>query len=230
VLSHADLVTCLRTDVLLRACELAPATPIELLANPVTIDEDSPPAFETEELVLFAGEIGTRKGADILRDAWQQLAIARPQARCIMLGPAGDFIPGPARRLEIRPPAPASEITRLIRRARVVALPSRSEGMPMILTEAMSAGRPFVSTPVGAIPELAEHGGLLVPVADEQRLAQSLTRLLADPALAQRIGERGRAFCRRTRSLDVITAALQGLYAQAAQGRRARRRTRWDGR
>ncbi len=65
----------------------------------------------------------------------------------------------------------------------------------MVLTEAMSLGRPFVSTPVGGIPELADEGGMLVAVDDEIGLADRLTDLLADPQLARRIGERGRRFC-----------------------------------
>jgi glycosyltransferase involved in cell wall biosynthesis len=88
--------------------------------------------------------------------------------------------------------------------------------MPMVLAEAMSLGRPFVSTPVGAIPELADAGGMLVPVDDEYGLADRLTDLLADPDLARGIGERGRQFCVETRSVEVIDARLRALYSAAA--------------
>jgi glycosyltransferase involved in cell wall biosynthesis len=117
------------------------------------------------------------------------------------------------------------EMQKILRHARVVALPARAEGMPMVLTEAMSLGRPFVSTPVGAIPELADAGGMLVPVGDEHALADRLTELLADPGLARRIGERGRRFCLQTRSTEVIDARLRELYA-AATADRARREPR----
>jgi glycosyltransferase involved in cell wall biosynthesis len=86
----------------------------------------------------------------------------------------------------------------------------------MILTEAMSLGRPFVSTPVGGISELSNEGGLLVPVGDEIGLADRLTNLLADPGLARGIGERGRQFCLETRSVDVIDPRLRKLYVEAA--------------
>lgn len=86
----------------------------------------------------------------------------------------------------------------------------------MILTEAMSGGRPFVSTPVGGIPELADRGGMLVDVDDEVALAQSLTELLANRALARRIGEKGRQYCRETRSVAVIDHRLTELYSAAA--------------
>ena len=86
----------------------------------------------------------------------------------------------------------------------------------MVLTEAMSLGRPFVSTPVGAIPELAAMGGMLVPVDDEIALADRLMDLLADPDLARTIGERGRRFCLETRSIEVIDDRLRELYGAAA--------------
>lgn len=86
----------------------------------------------------------------------------------------------------------------------------------MVLAEAMSLGRPFVSTPVGGIPELASQGGMLVPVDDEIVLADRLADLLADPDLARSVGERGRRFCLETRSVEVIDARLRKLYSRAA--------------
>jgi glycosyltransferase involved in cell wall biosynthesis len=60
----------------------------------------------------------------------------------------------------------------------------------MVLTEAMSGGRPFVSTPVGGIPELARGNGILVPADDDVGLAKCLIDLLADPQLARTLGVR----------------------------------------
>lgn len=215
VLKCAHLITCLDLDVLRRVREIAPHTQAEMMPNPVSMDDGSPSADETDEVVLFAGEIGLRKGADVLWRAWQIVTTSRPQARCIMVGPVNDFTAPPAPRLEVRGSVDAHAMKGLIRSARVVALPSRAEGMPMILTEAMSGGRPFVSTPVGGIPELADRGGMLVDVEDEVALAQSLTELLANRELARRIGERGRQYCRETRSVDVIDHRLTELYSAA---------------
>ena len=217
VLRRAHLVTCLDRDVVDRVRELAPGAAVELLPNPVAMDDASPPADETEEVVLFAGEIGTRKGADVLVRAWRLVADARPDARCIMVGPLNDFLVSAVDRLEVRRPADAQGMRELLRSARAVALPSRAEAMPMILTEAMSAGRPFVSTPVGGIPELAGAGGSLVAVDDEIELAARLVELLADPGLARSVGERGRQFCRATRSVEVVGVRLGELYSAATE-------------
>jgi glycosyltransferase involved in cell wall biosynthesis len=87
----------------------------------------------------------------------------------------------------------------------------------MVLAEAMSEARPFVTTPVGGIPELAREGGMMVPVGDELALAQRLTELLSDRALARELGDRGQRFCRDTRSLEVVGAQLDRIYAIASR-------------
>jgi glycosyltransferase involved in cell wall biosynthesis len=215
VLRRAHLVTCMDRETLELVRLSAPRVHCEIVPNPVFVDGSLAPADETGELVVFAGEIGLRKGADVLHRAWRLVAQRRPQARCLMVGPMADFKPPEAERLEVRAPVDPIEMRTLLRGARVVALPSRAEGMPMVLTEAMSLGRPFVSTPVGGIPELADAGGMLVPVEDTLALADRLTELLADPDLARGIGERGRRFCVETRSVEVIDARLRKLYAAA---------------
>lgn len=222
VLRRADVVTCLDRDTLRFVGLHAPNVRAELMPNPVFVDSRFSPADETEELVVFAGEIGMRKGADVMHSAWHLVAQRRPQARCLMVGPIADFVPPAAARLEVRAAVGPAEMSEILNQARVVALPSRAEGMPMVLTEAMSLARPFVSTPVGGIPDLAREGGMLVPVGDAAALADCLTSLLADADLARRIGERGRRFCLETRSVEVVGARLRSAYAAAATSERHR--------
>jgi glycosyltransferase involved in cell wall biosynthesis len=82
-------------------------------------------------------------------------------------------------------------------------LASRSEGMGLVFAEAMAAGRPVVATRVGGVPEVVVDGetGLLVPPDDPGALAGAIDRLLADPALAARMGEAG-----RRRALELFSA------------------------
>jgi glycosyltransferase involved in cell wall biosynthesis len=215
VIGCAHAVTCLDQAALetLRRC--APQTHSEILPNPVEPDDDPLSADETDELVLFAGEIGKRKGADVLERAWRLVAQRRPHARCLMVGPPGDYVPVASERLEVRDAVDPAEIKSMLRRARVIALPSRAEGIPMILTEASGLGRPFVSTPVGGIPDLARAGGFLVPVGDATALAERLADLLEKPDLARAIGEQGRRACVEARSIEVIGARLRALYSGA---------------
>lgn len=207
VLSDRDL------DVVRR---LAPRVHAELLPNPVPLDLAAGPVGATSEVVLFAGEVGLRKGADVLQQAWLTVASRRPLARCIVVGPATELRIPSTERLEVRGPVDSDEVRRLIREARVIVLPSRGEALPMILTEAMAAGRPFVSTPTGGVPFLAQ-GGLIVPVGDQQALAEALIELLTNPEHAQSLGRVGQILCRERMSPEAIGSRLQRLYSASPQ-------------
>ncbi len=217
-LGMANVVTVL-SEVDRQAVErLGVPAHVELVPNPCALDREAGRAADTEELVLFAGEVGKRKGADVLREAWPLVAARRPQARCLIVGPATELRLASTPGLELRGPVPPHQVQTLIRRARAIVLPSRGEALPMILTEAMAAGRPFVSTPTGGIAAIKE-GGLLVPVDDAEALAAALTGLLADPQLAQRIGDSGRELCRLELSPEVIDARMRAVYARAREPR-----------
>ena len=96
----------------------------------------------------------------------------------------------------------------------VVALPSWTEGLPMVLLEAMAAGRPVVATPVGGTPELVVDGetGLLVPPRDPGALAAALRRILDDRELAARLGEAGRRRVRERFTLEAMTRRVLEIY------------------
>jgi hypothetical protein len=212
VLGMASAVTVLSEPDLALVRELAPRTPSEVLLNPMQIAPAPVPVAETGEVVLFAGEVGLRKGADVLHRAWGIVAEQRPGARCVMVGPGTDLRLPDGERLEVRGAVERREIQRLLCEARVVALPSRGEALPMILSEAMAAGRPFVATPTGGIPSLAD-GGMIVPVGDHEALAGALIELLSDPERARSLAERGQEMCRERMSPEAIGSRLAELYA-----------------
>ena len=107
-----------------------------------------------------------------------------------------------------------SDVPALLAGCDVFCLPSRAEGMPLVVLEAMAQGKPVVATAVGGTPELVVDGetGLLVPPDDAEALAGALGRLLSDPELAQRMGAAGRARVERDFSLAASTARVLALY------------------
>jgi len=212
VLASADGILCLSDDSLDAVRRLGVAARARRLANPVAIDADSPPAGETEPVALFAGAIGRRKGVDVLVEAWRLLLERGAPGRCRIVGPVEDLTPPSLERLVVEGPVDPRLVRPLIRGARVVVLPSRAEGMPMILTEALAAGRPFVSTPVGGTEALAPCEGMIVPVEDPAALADAIERFLADPGEAATVGARCREFCEETRGPRVIGSELEGFY------------------
>ncbi len=212
ILARAHGVLCLSGEAERSLKGLDIRGKIKILANPVAIDDDSPPARDTEAVALFAGSIGKRKGADVLVDAWRILVDRGIDGRCRIVGPIDDYTPPELDKMSVEKPVDPRAIRSLIRASRVVVLPSRAEGMPMILTEALATGRPFVATPVGGTGELAPCREMLVPVDDANALANAIEYFLADPEAANSVGVQCQEFCRATRGPEVIGVALRDFY------------------
>ena len=106
----------------------------------------------------------------------------------------------------------------VLRQLDVVALPSRTEGLPLVVLEALAQGRPVVATPVGGTPEVVTDGvtGLLVPPGDPHALAAALRRLLDDPELARRLGEAGRERVAQDFSERRMAERVLAIYEEVA--------------
>lgn len=114
--------------------------------------------------------------------------------------------------LGFRPDAQA-----LIELMDVVAVPSVSEGTPLVVLEAMAAGVPVVASRVGGIPGQIRNGqeGLLIPPGDPRALADALLDLLRDPERARRMGEAGRLRASTEFSHENMVRRVEGLYRAA---------------
>jgi glycosyltransferase involved in cell wall biosynthesis len=152
-----------------------------------------------EELyVLQVGAPWYLKGVDVLLKAFAEVAPQFPNARLKLLG----FYPGQEALLELTRDAPQVEVLRarpnpetleIIKRAAIMATPSRTEGLPRVIMEAMAAALPVVASHVGGIPTLVHEGenGYLIPIGDHRALAARLRQLLSDEPLRRRMGDAG---------------------------------------
>jgi glycosyltransferase involved in cell wall biosynthesis len=96
----------------------------------------------------------------------------------------------------------------------VFALPSRYEGLPTAIVEAMICGVPVVATAVNAVPDLVVPGvtGLLVPPGRPRHLAAAIGRLLDHPGEAARLGQAGRSRVAGHYGESQLQAALMAAY------------------
>ena len=105
------------------------------------------------------------------------------------------------------------DVPRLIHAFDVFALSSRSEGLPLVVPEAMAAGLPIVTTAVGGLPSVVDDGvtGLLVPV-DQAEMGAALAALEADRSRARAMGAQARAVALARFSSDRMVDAYLALY------------------
>jgi glycosyltransferase involved in cell wall biosynthesis len=105
----------------------------------------------------------------------------------------------------------------VLAQATIVVLPSYyGEGVPKVLLEAASCGRPIVTTDVRGCREAVghEHNGLLVPPRDSKSLADAIARLLDEPWERRQMGARGRKKVEEQFSVDMIADQILALYDQ----------------
>lgn len=122
-----------------------------------------------------------------------------------------------------------AELRRAYAAADVFVLPSvldarqDTEGLGVVLLEAMNYSVPVIASDIGGITDIVQHEqtGLLVPPGDEVALAAALTRVLGDEALARRLGDAGRDRLHDEFSWDHIVARWEGVYARALARSRA---------
>ncbi len=105
--------------------------------------------------------------------------------------------------------------------ARILALPSHSEGSPNVILEAMAAGLPIVATSVGGVPEILAHEqtGLLVPSGDSSAMAEGLARLLKNPALASTLAIAAQRRAASSYSPEAKYRSLVAIYEELLRER-----------
>ncbi len=144
---------------------------------------------ENSKVILYVGNLFPVKGVDLLLRAFARLDGRAPDARLYLVGEGfarrqlasltGEL--GLNGRVVFVGARPHREVALWIRASDVVALASRSEGWPTVVTEALALGRPVVATRVGAVPDLlfSEELGLVVEPGDERQFAEALYRGLS---------------------------------------------------
>jgi len=190
------------------------------------------PDHEKAHLV-FAGELGERKGVDVLLDALKLLNTNAGDWRATLAG-GGDIDrfrrqaeeAGVAEKVRFTGWLAEAEMGALMSSADIFVLPSREEAQPIAILEAIARGLPVVSTPVGSIPEQVHNGvsGLLTTPGDARSLAAALERLVRDAAERRAMGQAGRALFLRRYSIRQCAAAFRDVYAEMlapGAGRRA---------
>ncbi|RCG29602.1 glycosyltransferase family 1 protein [Sphaerisporangium album] len=172
-------------------------------------------------ILLTIARLAQQKGLETLLDA----------AR----GPYADPVPlfavageGPLRRalqaridaegLPVRLLGDRADVADLLGAADALVLPSRWEGQPLNVQEALRAGRPIVATAVGGVPGMVGDAALLVPSGDAAALRRAVEELLADPGLAARLS--AAAAARPLPDLDAAVRAVRKSYG-SLRGRRA---------
>ncbi len=231
IVRGADAVTTISTYTAGRLTHHVPGAESTIIPFGVTIapPETIAPANSAGDSfrLLFVGRLVERKGVHILIDA-----LAALNDPGVTLNVLGD---GPDRdRLEARVRAAGLQsrvrfhgfvardvLERHLAECDCFVLPAvvdskgDTEGLGVVLLEAMSYGKPVIASEAGGITDIVEHrqNGLLVPPGDAGALAAALESMIRKPVDARRMGLQGREDVGRRFSWTVIIDKLAGVYA-----------------
>jgi len=216
------------------AREITNLVPLSVRVIPYTVGfpeaapGESLPRADDTFVILFVGSLVERKGVRYLIDALPLLPAHLP-AKLVIIGDGAERSRleaqvrqrGLEHRVEVRGRVAEQELRRAYAGASVLVLPAivdargDTEGLGVVLLEAMSYGVPVIGSDLGGITDIVIDGetGLLVPPQDSAALAAALERLATDRGLARRLGEAGGSHVRRHFSWPAIIAQWEECYA-----------------
>lgn len=202
----------------------APAQPdVTVIPNGVPLDfwmDEAARNTAPGQRLAAVGRLVRVKGHDVLIRAMELLRGAVPEATLVVIGD-GEERSALEEEVSRRGVEDAitfvgrqtpEEVRSILRQADVFVMPSRSEGLPLALLEAMASGLPVVASHVGGIPEvLTREVGLLVPPEDPAALAQALTDVLQNPTRRVEMGHAARVRAQAFSS-SRVTEAYEHLF------------------
>jgi glycosyltransferase involved in cell wall biosynthesis len=182
-------------------------------------------------LIVSVSRLVYKKGLTYLLEAWPRILAAHPSAVLVIAG-YGDLRAELERRAaelgilaSVRFPGQLERerAARYVAAADVYVVPSirdqrgNVDGLPNALLEGMGAGRPIVASRVAGIPDVIGDGahGLLTPERDPAALAAAISRLLADRALAERLGAAARRRVQQELTWDIAAERFEQAYQKA---------------
>ncbi len=180
---------------------------------------------DNEVVGLFVGHLTRVKGVDVLLKAFAHTFIRLPRLHLLIVGSGPERAPlemfatelGVARRTTFAGAVSWEFMPPYFAAADFFVLPSRSEGMGIVLLEAMATGKPVIGSRVGGIPSLVTPGrnGLLVAPENEEELAAALRRLTEYAALRQRLGATARRMACEQFAESKQVDLVERMYAMA---------------
>lgn len=178
-------------------------------------------------VTLFVGRLAKQKGIELMQKEVDTIAPAQTDHKLLLVGDGelGDDLDRWCRsvgsdRVQRLPWQP--DVAPYMRACRVLVLPSRYEGMPNVVMEAMAAGRPVVCSRVEGTAELfaGAGAGQLFSIGDSAAMARLVANFLGDRALAEQAGVQNQARMRADFSVEAMIDAYQTHYQRIiASGR-----------
>ncbi len=189
-----------------------------------------PHGYPEGRVILTVGRWDAKeryKGMDTLITALPRLLTSWPELQLLAVGEGDDRAwledlaekNGVNRHVHFLSGLSYTELAACYEASEIFALPSRGEGFGLVYLEAMARGKPVIGGAHGGAPEVIEDGvtGYVVPHGDAIQLATSIETLLSDPAMGQKMGERGRQRVEREFRFSAFAKSLKRILREQCE-------------
>ena len=181
-------------------------------------------------IVLLASRMVWEKGIGEFVEAARLLRIRNLNARFVLVGRLDSENPAAIPEAQINEWVESGfvewwghqdDMAKVLTQSHIVCLPSYAEGLPRVLVEAASCGRPIVTSDIPGCHDVVRHGenGLLVPIRNPDALARAIEVLVSDTELRARMGACGREIALREFDERLVIAQMLLVFKEAAGAR-----------
>lgn len=174
-----------------------------------------------KKIVLYSGRLVNRKGFDLILAAWPQIYVACPDAHLVVVGGGPEDSKAALEKLAVETGqttmtcvGPVSNVASYLAASDIYLFPSRREGLPNALLEAMSCGCACIASEIGGCTDLIDPGktGLLFPSGDAQAMTEIAIHLLSDESLIKTLGKSAHNLIAAEYELHSVIERLIKLY------------------
>ena len=189
----SDAVIAIDTTTLNAIKQYAPEVNACYVPNPFDLQKIEKAGYVSDEPtrkeIVFIGWVIKTKGVEELLESWQTVCASYPDWKLRIIGPYAEEYYSELKKhfftqnVIFDGEQKHDDAMKLLAGAEAFILPSYTEGFPNAVLEAMALGKPIIATDVGAIPDMLEGCGIVIPSRNVQAISEAIERLLQDEDL-----------------------------------------------
>lgn len=180
--------------------EYLPETNVCCVPNPFDVEkiQSFMKDVQNEREIVYVGWVIKTKGVEELLTAWDEVRQAYPEWKLRLIGPCEEtYYETLKNNFSLEQVVFDGEqlhdvAMEKLSKASIFILPSYTEGFPNVVLEAMALEKPVIATDVGAIPEVLQNCGIVIPAKNADAIVNSLKQLLTSDALRNELGKKGK--------------------------------------
>ena len=222
----ATQVIAIDTTTLAAIKEYSPEVNVRYVPNPFDLGKLERTVVPSDELnrkeIVFVGWVIKTKGIEELLEAWEKKHFEYPDWKLRIIGPySEEYYSEITSRFSTENvifdgEKQHDDAMRIVDSAEIFILPSYTEGFPNAVVEAMALKKPIIASAVGAIPDMINTCGIVIPPKDANAIAEAFDKLLPDESLRKEMGLKARARMEEEYTIEMVFDTYTKIWTEVS--------------